>query len=134
MPASQAGRRRFDPGRPLSPKPLYDQRFDRCMRGDQFDVQCPPLDVARAIPIVALRARGAVSRTQSSTWMPAIGNHVTADRSRSAASSDAGTVRSFDTLWSSGPNRHAEERRGNGRGPRRGALVLVLEERHQLLL
>src|SRR5436190_5626820 len=31
-----------------------------------------------------------------------------------------------------GPNRHAQERRGNGRGPRRGALVL--EERHQLLL
>ena len=29
---------------------------------------------------------------------------------------------------------NAEERRGNGRGPRRGALVLVLEERHQLLL
>jgi hypothetical protein len=33
-----------------------------------------------------------------------------------------------------GPDRHAQERRGNGRGPRRGALVLALEERHQLLL
>src|SRR5437762_12914487 len=34
----------------------------------------------------------------------------------------------------SGPDRHAQELRGNGRGPRRGAVVLALEERQQLLL
>jgi hypothetical protein len=43
--ASQAGGRRFDPGRPLFLKPLWQQGFRRCEQVHQFDVQFSRLDI-----------------------------------------------------------------------------------------